>query len=108
MLIDNYKGDFVEKILSYAELFFNVNPESYKFLARVLSANNFLPQAEVFFECASIKLYNDPELHFLIANVRSAQGDIKSALKELDECLNILPEYFPALKLKSQLNNSHV
>lgn len=107
-LIDNKKGEYVEKILGYADFFFTVNPESYKFLARVMSANKFYDPARFFIERARQRLYNDPELHFIIAQTEMALGNKDAASKALSDCLEILPGYHPAVKMKSQLGNLHI
>ena len=51
-------------------------------------------------------MYNDPELHILLANVYIQEGRIDRALNSVNTCLCILPEYFPAIDLKKKLMNN--
>ena len=36
MLIEHYKGEYVEKVIRYCDFMFNINPEVYKFIGRCL------------------------------------------------------------------------
>lgn len=103
ILITYCKGDYVEKIIRYADFLAFYNAESYKFIGRVLWANNFIPQAMFFFDIAKDKLYNDPELHYLLAYIFHSQNEIEKCQYELNTCLNILPLYAPAKNLLSRL-----
>ncbi len=48
--------------------------------------------------------FQDPELHYLFAEYFLSVDDIDNVKTALEECLNILPGYFPALNLQKKLN----
>ena len=103
ILLTYCKGDYIEKIIRYADYMAIYNLECYKFLGRAFWAHNFMPAAMFFLERAKERLYKDPELHYQLAYIYYEQGDYDKAKKETDICLGILPLYAPAQKLKQVL-----
>lgn len=100
ILILYCKGDYVEKIIRYADFMAYYNPETYKFIGRVFWANNFMAAAMFFLRRAKDKLYHDPELHYLLAYIfYHNEKNIEKCRKSLNACLEILPEYAPARNL---------
>ena len=100
ILIKYYKGDYVERIIRYCDFMAYSNPECYKFIGRTFWANNLMPAAMFFLRKAKDKLYNDPELQYLLAYIYYYNdNDKEKALQSITACLNILPEYFPAKNL---------
>lgn len=100
ILILYCKGDYVERIIRYADFMAFYNPECYKFIGRAFWANDLIPAAMFFLRRAKDKLYNDPELHYLLAYIYySNENDMAKSIKALETCLNILPKYAPASKL---------
>lgn len=104
ILITYFKGDYVEKIIRYADFMFSINPETHKFIGRVFYNNGLKEQAIYFLERAKSYFYHDPELHFLIAYIYYNNEETVKARKALENCLFVLPEYFPALDLLSRLD----
>ena len=105
ILLHYYKGDYVENILRYSDSLYTINPEVYKFIGRVLYNNGYTEQSLYFLEKAKNYFYNDPELHYLIAYFHYNNNNYSETQKALDNCLNILPKYFPAIDMKNKLNN---
>lgn len=106
ILITYCKGEYVEKIANYADFMAHYNPECYKFFGRVFWANNLMPASMYFLKRAWDEFYQDPELHYMLAYIYYYNDkDIVSCRKSLDVCLNMLPEYAPAKKLSSKINN---
>ena len=106
ILVTYCKGDYVERIVRYADYLAFYNMECYKFIGRVFWANKLIPASMFFLRIAKDKLYNDPELHYLLAYIYYTHDkDMKKCRKELDTCLEILPKYAPAENLLSVLNN---
>jgi len=103
ILIHYCKGLYVENIIRYCDFLFTINPEVYKFIGRVLYNNNLEPQAMFFLEKAKNYFWHDPELHYLLAYVHYNKKDYENARKALDDCLKILPKYFPALDMMSKI-----
>ena len=104
ILINYSKGDYVEKIIRYADYMFTINPEVHKFIGRVLLKNNLKSQAMFFLKRAKDNFYHDPELHYILAEVYYEDKDINDTTSALQTCLNILPHYAPA---KALLNKIH-
>ncbi len=96
LLIMYCKGDYVEKIVRYADFMFTINPEVYKFIGRVFLNNGLKPQA-LFFLCrAKDNFYQDPELHYIFAEIYKNDENLEYCRKALETCLSILPNYAPA------------
>lgn len=106
LLINYHKGDYVEEILHYADAFSSINPETHKYIGRVLFNNNMNSWAKFFLERGKNVLYQDPELHVILAELYIKEGLSEKALKSVNACLAMLPNYFPALKIKQKLTKN--
>ena len=104
MLIFNKKPDFVENIINGADLFYSVNQESYKFIARVMLFNDFNGVALHYLKKAKDKFYYDPEMHLMLANCYIKMDENRLAKQSINNCLTILPDYLPAKNLLIGLN----
>ena len=98
------KIDWVENIINGDDLFFSVNSESYKFIARVLMYNNFPEVAKIYLDKGISTSYGDPELHIILADYYLYKKDTALAKKSLNNCLKVLPNYFPAKKKLLEIN----
>ena len=47
--------------------------------------------------------YNDAELHFMLAKYYLHVNDCELALFYIDECLKLIPDYYPAHLLKQKI-----
>ncbi|MBR1425446.1 hypothetical protein IJ579_07790 [bacterium] len=103
ILIKYYKGQYIESLIRYSDYMAYINPECYKLIGRGFWANNMLPAAMFFLRRAKDKFYNDPELHYLLAYIFYNENNIIDCKKSLITCLNINPEYYPAVKLGKKL-----
>lgn len=104
LLLKARQPQLVENVINCADIFFSINPESYKFISRVMTNNNFNEVALFYLLKAKEKFYYDPELHFMLANCYVVMNDYIKAKDSILNCLNILPEYFPAKKLLEKIN----
>ena len=104
ILIKYCQGTFVEKIIRYADYMYTINPEVHKFIGRVLYNNDLKEQGMFFLNRAKSYFYHDPELHFLLAYIAFMDKDYTKARKSVEDCLRILPDYFPARNLMKRLN----
>lgn len=102
-LIKNEKLDYAEQFLGSLELLAGINQETYKFAARVMYANNLLSVAFSYMEKSKKLYYNDPELHFMLAKYYNDIHDTPNAYISINECLRILPDYYPAKLMKEQI-----
>lgn len=103
LLIMYCKGDYVEKIIRYADFMYTINPEVYKFIGRVFLNNGLRAQAMFFFIRAKDRFYHDPELHYIMAEIYYKDNDIDLCKLSLEKCLEILPEYAPAIAMQKLL-----
>ena len=104
ILINYCKGDYVEKIVRYADFMFTINPEVYKFIGRVFLTNGLKPQALFFLNKARDNFYQDPELHYIFAQIFREENNIQQCEKALLACLDILPGYAPAKVLLEEIS----
>lgn len=107
VLMKNYKGDYVQIIVNYSDFLSNFNGEVNKYIARTFLNNNYKNYAYLYFTKAKGSFYNDPELHFLIAQTKYRDGLIEEAIESANKCLEILPKYYPALKLIESVSNGN-
>lgn len=103
-LLKNEKIDYVELVLGSLELLSDINQETYKYVARVMLENRLYKAAREYLEKSKDIFYNDPELHFLFAKYYLTTRDYENADFHLDECLNILPDYYPAKCLQKEIS----
>ena len=105
LLLQAGQAEFIENILKYSDLLYKINPETYKFISRVMLNNNFEDVAIYYLMKAKDKFYYDPEMHFMLANCYIKKGDKSLAKESLKVCLSILPRYYPAKKLLDSLSS---
>lgn len=103
-LIKNEKIDYIEQLLGSLDLLKNINQEVYKYTARVMFENRFYKSCREYLEKSKDIFYNDPELHFLYAKYYIKTREYDNADFHLDECLNILPDYYPAKILQKEIS----
>lgn len=103
ILVKYFKGDYVENIIKYADWLYTINPEVHKFIGRVLLNNDLVDYGMAFLQKAKDYFYNDPELHYLLAEAFYNQKNFIECQKALDNCLNVLPEYYPAIAMQRKL-----
>lgn len=97
LLIEAEQYKAVENIINGDGLFADVNPESYKFIARVMMYHEYHDIAKIYLDKGLDHTYSDPELHILRAEYYLAKDDKEMAIKSLRTCLEVLPEYYPAV-----------
>ena len=102
-LLKNNKIDYVEMVLGSLEILSDINQETYKYVARVMLENKYYQVVKNYLDKSKDIFYNDPELHFLYAKYYLINKDYFNADFYLDECLNILPDYYPAKSLQNEI-----
>lgn len=103
-LIKNEKIDYIESFLGSLELLSSINQETYKYVGRVMFENRFYKASREYLEKSKNIFYKDPELHFLFAKYYIKTREYEKADFHLDECLNILPDYYPAKLLQKEIS----
>lgn len=103
LLLKANKMEWVENIINGDDLFYSVNGESYKFIARVLMYDNYPEVAKIYLDKGINNSYGDPELHIILADYWIYKKNKEKAIKTLTNCLRFLPEYYPAKKKLAEL-----
>ena len=102
-LINLKYAKWAENLINSIQYFSDINPEVYKFTARVLYNNGFYELAEKFLKAGKNIVYEDTELHFIEAQLRLAQNEKFAAIKSLETVLSISPTYYPAQRLLANI-----
>lgn len=102
-LLKNEKLDYVEQFLGSLDLLVGINNETYKYTARVMYGNKLYKASREFMDKSESLFYNDPELHFMYAKYYMDFGSYKDAEYHVEECLRILPDYYPAVMIKKKI-----
>ena len=103
LFINLQKYDYANNMLKNADLFYSINSESYKFIARVLLNNGYLDPAKIYLEKSKEKFYNDPELHYIDMQYYEKKKEYNLALIAVENCLSVIPSYYPAIQAKERL-----
>lgn len=107
-LLRNEKLDYVEKLLGALDIFVRINQEAYKFAARVMYENNLLSAAYNYMLKSKEVYYNDAELHFMLAKYFLRVHDNDEAYYYINECLKLIPDYYPACILRQKIEEISV
>lgn len=102
-LLKNEKINYIEQLLGALEIFEEINQETYKFVARVMFENKLYSSALKYMEKSKKINYKDAELHFMLSRYYERVHDYKEALYYIEECLKLLPDYYPAIIMKQKI-----
>ena len=103
LFIKAQKINYLEKLLAYSDVLSEVNKECYKLIGRILFNNHLRSLAKFYLDKYKDEIYYDPELHFIYAKYYMEEENFKLALASINQCLYVLPEYYPAKKLKQEI-----
>lgn len=106
-LLKNEKINYIEQLLGALDIFADINQEVYKFTARVMYENKFYSSALKYMEKSKKIHYKDPELHFMLARYYLKVHDINEAYFYIQECIKLLPDYYPAILLKEKIEETY-
>ena len=103
-LLKNNRIDYVEQFLGSVDLLSSINIEVYKYIARAMFENRLYKSAKEYLDKSKNIFYNDPELHFMYAKFYIKSMDYDLADKHLEDCLRILPDYYPAKMMQKEIS----
>jgi len=103
-LLKNSKIDYVEQCLGALDILSAINQETFKFAARVMLENRLYTSALKYMDKSKQIYYNDPELHFMYAKYYMSINKMEDAYFYVNECLKLLPTYYPAMQLKQKID----
>lgn len=103
LLLKAKQLEAVENVINACDIFYQINQESYKFIARVMLNYNYPTIAKIYLNRGVERSYNDPELHFLYGNYHLLYKNKVLAKHEFETCLEVLPGYFPAKMMLNKL-----
>ena len=101
--IKNNKIEYVQMMLGASQNLVIINQEIYKYVARVMYENNYYNTCKEYLDKSKEVFFNDPELHFIYTKYYMKMNSLENALNHINECLKIVPDYYPALVLKSEI-----
>ena len=93
----------MEQCLGALDVFSSINQEIYKFTARVMLENKLYSSALKYLEKSKQIFYNDAELHFIYAKYYMDFRNFSEAKFYINECLKLLPDYYPAVLMKQKI-----
>ena len=102
-LLKNNKIGYVEQCLGALDVLSSINQETFKFAARVMLVNRLFSSALKYMDKSKQIYYNDPELHFMYAKYYFDTNNLKDSYFYINECLKLLPSYYPAHVLKQKI-----
>ena len=103
LFINSKRIDYLEKLFTYSSKLCDVNTEVYKLMGRVLFNNKLYSLAKYYLDLYKDIVYYDPELHFLYTKFYLLEGNFDLALRYINSCLQTMPTYYPAIKLKREI-----
>ena len=96
---------YVEKMLENSAYLQSINGEVNKFCGRVLRHNNEEFMAEIYLKRSLNTFYQDPETHYLLAEIYEKQGLLNEAICSYKRVLDINRCYYPAIVKINLLSN---
>jgi len=103
LFLQYYLGEYVEQVIKYTDWLYTINAETPKFIGRVFLKNGYDDYGLLFLNKGKDYLYQDPELHYLLAEYYAEIGDLQKTKESLNNCLCVLPHYYPAIALQRKL-----
>ena len=104
MLLKNEKISYVDQALGSLEILAAIIQENFKYTARVMYVNRLYSAALKYMNKSKKIYYNDAELHFMLAKYYLHVNDYEQALFYTEECLKLIPDYYPAHMMKQQID----
>ena len=100
LLIESNLIEYAQNLINVSHELAKANPEVPKFLARVLNAYGYDDLSLEFVKRIRDFGYMDPEALFISSEIYFRRSEYSNALDDLKRILDVLPEYYPAVKLK--------
>lgn len=106
LLLENNHFQYAQNVISAADILYEYNPETYKFIGRALMNEGYMEQAIIYLNKAKNACYSDPEIHYLLAQYYALMQDKNTAISILKNSSRLHPEYFPVSALLKELTES--
>lgn len=90
---------YAENLINSIDKLAEINAESYKYMARVLTNHKYYNVAKTFLEHSKSIFYQDPETHFLLGKIYLQKGNKTAAKESLSKAIELNNGYFPARRL---------
>lgn len=106
MLIQAKQIHFAENLISCVDVLQQINPEIYKYVARVLWIHRYYKICFDYLNLSKRVCDNqDPEVFYISARLYCDLREFDKAKRELEILLEIEPDYFPAKHLLQSIVN---
>lgn len=96
LFIEHGLIEWAQNLVSCNECFVEANPESYKFISRVLFANGYFKLAIHFCKKSLDMFFCDPEALLILSQCQFLLGDLANSIESVNKILRFVPEYYPA------------
>ena len=96
LFIENGLIEYAQNLISMSDILYQCNPESYKFIARVLYSNGYFDLAITFCKKTLKLFYSDPEAFLILSQCHYLLGDLGEALDCINRVNCMVDDYFPA------------
>ena len=70
--------------------------------------NNLLSAAFNYMQKSKEIFYNDAELHFMLTRYYLKVHDFEKAYFHINECLQLIPDYYPASAMKQKIEEHYL
>lgn len=104
LLLENKLTEWAQNFMNCYDIFYQGNPESYKFLGRALFSNGYFDLAITFLKKSLNIFWSDPEAFLILAQSYYMKGDITQSKSCINRTLSLAPEYYPAKLFLNILN----
>ncbi len=103
LLIENNLIEYAQNLINVYYELTKSNPETLKFVARVLNAKGYDDLSLEFIKRIKDFGYIDPEAFFISAEINYEREKYSDSLDDLKRILDFLPGYYPAVTLKQKI-----
>ena len=103
LFIENSMIDYAQNLINMYPTLSKYNSETYKFVCRALYAKEYYDLALDFAKKTEEEYNFDPEALYISADINFMRKNYAKSFDEIRKILDVIPNYYPARKLKETL-----
>lgn len=97
LFLENNLIEWAQNMVNACDVFYLSNPESYKFIARVLFSNGYFDLAVTFCKKSLKLFYSDPEAFLILSQCYFLMGNLADALDCMNRINAMVDNYYPTI-----------
>lgn len=97
LFLENNLVEWAQNMVNACDIFYLSNPESYKFIARVLFSNGYFDLAVTFCKKTLKLFYSDPEAFLILSQCYFLMGNLADALDCMNRINAMVDNYYPTI-----------